>query len=579
MEPNKLLEQDSVVLITGGAKGITAQCAISLAKLVPCKFILVGRTKAQIPEPEWAAGCQSSEELQRNAYEFFINKGEKPSPKELQNQAAEVKSMREVNTTLQAIRSLGGQVRYCSADITDGVSFTQEIHLAVKEFGEISGVIHGAGNLADKLIENKSGLDYDQVVSPKVKGLESILQVINSETIRFLVLFSSVAGFWGNSGQADYAIANEVLNKSAHILRKALPNCHVVSINWGPWDSGMVSPQLKKNFEKLNIPLINAKEGTQILIRELTEDHPYYPQIVVGSPIFPQNVTRINTDHILNIRRKIQKENNPFVNDHCIGQKAVLPATCASAWLADTCEASYPGWKFFRMDDFKVFKGITFGEDAQEYTLELKAEGNHQDNETLIHAVVTSQNKNGQKMFHFSGKVYLTEKVLSAPKHPEIKDFINNNRESQNGKILYADGTLFHGPAFQGIQEVAVLDEHTVVTHVSLPFLAFEKQGQFPVRCTNPFINDSVVQSVLLWSQEYHQAPCLPSRFQEWVQYQLVPFDKSIWTLLNIRFHNDFAIVGDIFAVDDDGNEYFHITGLEATISEQLNRFIGKHEK
>ena len=142
---------------------------------------------------------------------------------------------------------------------------------AEKKAGSISGVIHGAGNLADKLIENKTEKDYDLVVNPKVNGLRSIIHCVDAEKLDFLVLFSSVAGFFGNVGQTDYAIANEVLNKSAYILQRSLPNCFVISINWGPWDSGMVTPQLKKVFERHNIPLISAEQGIKKLLERPAE--------------------------------------------------------------------------------------------------------------------------------------------------------------------------------------------------------------------------------------------------------------------------------------------------------------------
>ena len=122
------------------------------------------------------------------------------------------------------------------------------------------------------------------MVDTKVKGLATVMQVVDPAKLEFLVLFSSVAGFFGNAGQADYAVANEVLNQSARLLKKSLPNCRVLAINWGPWDSGMVSPQLKKVFEQRHIPLIQTDEGVETLVAELSGNARSIPQVVVGSP-------------------------------------------------------------------------------------------------------------------------------------------------------------------------------------------------------------------------------------------------------------------------------------------------------
>lgn len=579
MDTEYLLNKESVLLITGGAKGITAKCAISIAKLVQCKFILIGRSKLLANEPGWANASQTSEELQKNALAFFTKEEAKIAPKEIGSRVKEVLSSREITSTLERIRSFGGQATYCSVDVADSDAFSDQVRSAVQEMGEISGVIHGAGNLADKLIENKSESDFNLVVNSKVTGLASLVKVVDPSKLKFIVLFSSVAGFFGNGGQTDYAIANEILNKSAYILRTRLPKCQVIAIDWGPWDSGMVTPQLKKVFEQHQIPLINSEQGVETLISLLTNRQTKSPQVVTGSPIFLQSDIRINEDRPIRIHRTLSFKENPFAKDHRIGQRAVLPATCAAAWLADACEHSFPGWKFFRMEDFKVLKGITLEEGEQVYQLELKPVNPQDEKEKTFEALVTSQKGGERRLFHYSGKAFLVKTVPTPPNHQVIREILQNGLKPQQGSVLYENGTLFHGPAFQGIHEVSLMNENSVVTHLFLPALSTEDQGQFPVQSTNPFINDAVVQSLLIWSQEYHQAPCLPSRLHKMVQYRILPFNLAAWVLLQVTFHNEHVVVGDLLVLDDDGNEYFHLAGLEGTISAQLNRFIGKKSK
>lgn len=267
-ENTTLLNESAVLLISGGAKGITSQCAVKIAETARCRFILVGRSSILDPEPDYAKNSTSSEELQENALKFYKKKGKKITPKVLQKEIKNILSSREISSTLCKIEKHGGEVVYISADVTDEKSLIPQIQSAIKKLGPITGVIHGAGNLADKLIENKSSIDFDLVVNTKIKGLENIIQAVNPKALRFLILFSSVAGFFGNTGQSDYAIANEILNKSAYIIQKSLPDCHVISINWGPWDSGMVSPELKKVLKERNIQLISTEFGAESLIRK-----------------------------------------------------------------------------------------------------------------------------------------------------------------------------------------------------------------------------------------------------------------------------------------------------------------------
>ncbi len=150
------------------------------------------------------------------------------------------------------------------------------------------------------------------------------------------------------------------------------------------------------------------------------------------------------------------------------------------------------------------------------------------------------------------------------------------DREKVSGADFYADGTLFHGPSFQGIQEVLRVDKQSVVTKVSLPPMSAQNQGQFPARTTNPYINDAIVQSLLIWTQEFYNAPCLPSRLHEWDQYRTVPFGVPVWVTLTVTHHNQHAVVGDILVQDEDGGEYYSFKGLEGTVSSHLKRFIGR---
>ena len=68
------------------------------------------------------------------------------------------------------------------------------------------------------------------------------------------ILFTSVAGRYGNAGQTDYAAANETLNRLAWELKRDWPHVAVKAINWGPWaqtttGAGMVTPAVRAQFE------------------------------------------------------------------------------------------------------------------------------------------------------------------------------------------------------------------------------------------------------------------------------------------------------------------------------------------
>src|SRR5262249_49411237 len=143
----------------------------------------------------------------------------------------------------------GAKVAYRCVDVRDAKAVAEVLTAVRREFGPVRGLVHGAGVLADARIEDKTPEQFDRGFKTKVDGLRALLAAVRPEEMRVLALFSSITARLGRSGQVDYAIANEVLNKIAQAEARRLPHCRVVSLNWGPWDGGMVTPALKKLFE------------------------------------------------------------------------------------------------------------------------------------------------------------------------------------------------------------------------------------------------------------------------------------------------------------------------------------------
>ena len=577
MTQDKLVHPDSVVLVSGGARGITAQCVIRLAERTGCKFILLGRSSLEGQEPEGSALCLDEARLKQLIMDDLKSKGEKPTLPKVQKAFKAITTRREIRDTLAAIETAGGKAEYIQVDISNGPELREKLAGPVQRLGPIKGIIHGAGNLADKLIEKKSLSDYEMVFSAKINGLESLLSCTPLQQLDFLVLFSSIVGFYGNVGQADYAMANEILNKTAHRIKHSHPRCHVISVGWGPWDSGMVTPELKKAFEERNVKVIPADVGANILVDELLPAAQSIVQVVVGNfpPRPPEVVLPDLRKH--EIHRKLSLEANPFLLDHRIGQNPVLPATAAAGWIANTCEQLYPSHTFYSIDLYKVLKGIVFDESlASEYVLDLKETAKTEQGDIEFDALIWSKNKNGKPLYNYSLRARLVKappKAIRSTKNFSVDD---PSFTPIDGAPLYQNGTLFHGPSFQGVERVLFINQNKLIMEVMLPKVPEKIQGQFPAQTSNPFINDAIVQSLLIWSQHFYQAPCLPSYMEGMVQYREIPFGKPVHVLLEIVSQSETAVVGDLTVQDPDGYLYLFIKGLQGTISTRLNSLIGQ---
>ncbi|MDF1519763.1 MAG: SDR family NAD(P)-dependent oxidoreductase [Brevefilum sp.] len=579
MTKPKVIDKNSVVLASGGARGITAQCVVQLAQAFPAHYLLLGRTAIDQVLPDWAEADLDDKELKERIMVELVERDEKTTLRRIENRFKQIRAQQEVQATLAQITQTGATVDYIQADVTEADVLRERLSLPIQKYGPVSGIIHGAGALADRKIEKKSQEDFDRVTEPKIDGFKNLLTMAPVQSLDFLILFSSIVGVFGNIGQTDYALANEVLNKAAYQAKRENPDCRVISINWGPWETGMVTPELKRLFTARGMALVSAESGPQAMVDELTSPRTTQAdpvQIIIGAiPTRPaQALSDVLKTH--KISRQLSLKANPFLSDHKIGDHPVLPATCAAAWIANSCEQLYPGYSLFQMDNFKVLKGIIFNETlASEHWLEIAETEKISGEKIQCTAKIFSQRRDGKPLFHYTADLVLLAEVPPAPSH-RLRDQLNNLEQEQiRSDALYQDGTLFHGPAFQGVRRVLDIDKNGLVLECFLPAMAPADQGQFSAHTANPFMNDTIVQSLLIWTQHFLQMPCLPSHLEQLTQYRPVVFDQRYLVNMQVIAQTETAIVADIYVTDEEGILYEKFTRLQGTISPLLNRFIG----
>jgi len=565
--------KDSVFLVSGGAKGVTATCVKEIAKTFACKFILLGRSSNDFDIPAFAKNEDNEGTLKRLIMTDLKEKGEAPSLPKVKSIYNQIVSKKEIQDTLDTIASYGAKAVYLKGDVTNAASYKLELAKITAQLGQITGVIHGAGRLADKYIQDKTEQDFDNVLSVKLDGLLSLLQSVNIHKLDHLILFSSVAGFYGNVGQTDYAIANEILSSAAHLFKTNHPNTHVSAINWGAWDGGMVSEALKKQFEAAGVSLVNSDGGAAMCVNELSDEYFDQPQVVIGGTL-PAGISHISEDlRTHKIQRTFTLKDNPFLYHHVIQGSAVLPVVNAGGWMSQSCEKLFPDFQVFKVEAMQLFKGVVFDDKKDKprtYTLELK-ELEKSAEKIVFESTVSSQSK-GKKLptFHYKSKVTLVNKK-SIPTAPTFQARLSGNFEAIKGDYLYKDGSLFHGRYFQGIEQILDWNEQQIVLSCKAPTVSAAAQGQFPVRSVNTFFSDIQYQGMVIWVQKYHDgAKSLPLATVAATIYQPVPFEKELFVHVEIVESSDFKLVANCTTYDAEGTVYLVTEGAAVTVSKDL---------
>ncbi|MDR9765215.1 beta-ketoacyl synthase N-terminal-like domain-containing protein [Shewanella baltica] len=598
------------ILVTGGAKGVTFECALSLAKRSKAHFILAGRSSQQTI-PAWAQGKNNSE-LKAAAIAHIQSLGEKPTPKQVDALVWPVQSSLEIAAALEAFTDVGASAEYLSLDVNNPDAIASTI-VPITELSPITGIIHGAGVLADKHIQDKTLDELARVYGTKVTGISNLLAALDLDKVKLIALFSSAAGFYGNTGQSDYAMSNDILNKAALQLAQQLPNAKVMSFDWGPWDGGMVNPALKKMFIDRGVYVIPLKAGAELFASQLLsntgaqllvgtdmqgsaphDDKPNEVQETEGSNLKKPEAD-LTTDssgpHALPNAVKLQRTLDPkamiFIEDHCINGNPVLPTVCAIQWMR---EAAFDVLKLpVKVQSYKLLKGIIFDamtlENGAPITLEL---------ELAPIALTDKAAKDKDKCL--SGQFSALISFEGRPQYQAILviDDAPSDNLATNSKAtafdaqslvglsaittassLYSDGTLFHGPRLQGIESVVKFDDASLVAKVSLPHVALADCGSFvpnlAPKGSQAFAEDLLLQAMLVWARLKYGAASLPSSIGEFISHAPFAFGDTGHLVLEVVKHSGRALEANIALYHQDGRLSCEMNNAKVTISKNLN--------
>jgi acyl transferase domain-containing protein/NAD(P)H-dependent flavin oxidoreductase YrpB (nitropropane dioxygenase family) len=275
------LDEESIVVLVGGARGITAQVALALGAASRCRIELIGRT----PLPDLAQDSDLAAAADLPALRAVLAHRGMRVPAEIERAARDIVAGREVAATIAELSAAGCRARYHVADVRD----TEAVHRLLKQVhhdhGRIDGLVYGAGIIEDKLFAEKTAESFARVYDTKVDGAKAVLTGLDQcgATPSFVVLFGSIAAVYGSRGQADYAAANDAIESIG--ARWAVGGRRCLTVHWGPWapsgsHNGMVTPELVEDYARRGMDLIDPAEGARSLLRELAWADPTATAVV-----------------------------------------------------------------------------------------------------------------------------------------------------------------------------------------------------------------------------------------------------------------------------------------------------------
>ena len=601
------LGRDDVVVVSGGARGVTGAAAVAIAQAFQSTLVLLGRSPLDAAEPPWASGLQTEAGIKKA---LFARLPAGSAPSVVEGEYRQLLAQREIRAQVLRIESAGGRAVYRSVDVRDAAAVARVIADLRRSHGVIRGLIHGAGVLADRRIEDKTLEQFDAVYATKVTGLNNLLSALKPDDLRVMALFSSYTGRFGRAGQVDYAAANEVLNKIAQQESRRRPACRVVSVNWGPWNGGMVTPGLRKLFEAEGVGLIEPADGAQFLVDEICSAQAGAVEVLALAHAPPVGAVAQSSSHASSreaelavaaaaaaaaatmappasaaqaliragahvaFEREVSVAALPFLASHVINGRAVLPAALMVEWLAQAALHGNPGMRFHGLDDFKVLKGVVL-DAGQSVTVSLLASTGAKRDKLFVVPVQMISQADGRRVLHAQADVLLTEEKLPAAPAADLVDM-------SGGGIAepYSLGVLFHGVALHGIETVEVCAERGVAALLKAASAPI-KWMRNPLRASwiaDPLALDSAFQMMILWSAAHRGGPSLPSALGRYRQFVSAFPKGGCRAVIGVALGISAIAVASIQFLDRQGNLLASAEGCEFVVDAGLREAFQQNQ-
>ncbi len=473
--PGLTLDRDSVFVVTGAAGGITSAITADLAAASGGTFHLLDLVQAPDREnPDLARFTTDKEGLKRDLFERIKARGERATPAAVEKELASIERNLAALAAIQAVEAAGGTARYHRVDLCDAAQVAEVIGAVRAASGRIDVLLHAGGLEVSRFLPDKSPAEFDRIFDVKSDGWFNLMRAIGELPLAATVAFSSVAGRFGNGGQADYSAANDLLCKLTSNLRRLRPDTRGIVIDWTAWAGiGMASRgSIPKMMAAAGIDMLPAEAGIPIVRRELVCGatrgeivigerlgvlvkewdatgglDPAAVPVVAAGPMLG-NVTGMGLHDGLEVEVTLDPKAQPFLHDHQIDGTPVLPGVMGIEGFVEAARALFPDRHLARVEDVRFEAPCKFYR-HEPRTLRFLARFHGEGDDVVAEArLVAARSVVGQSeptlTTHFRARVRLSS-APPAPLH------VQPPPDAQGAVVTAADvyRVYFHGPAYR----------------------------------------------------------------------------------------------------------------------------------
>ena len=478
-KPGFALGKDTTFVVTGAAGSIVSAITADLAAASGGTFYLLDLVpKPDANDPDLKRLVSDKEGLKRDLFARIQQRGERATPALVEKELAKLERAQAAQAAIDVIQAAGGTAHYISVNLTDGDAVAAVVEEVRQKSGRIDILLHAAGFDRSHSLADKEPAEFDLVFDVKCDGFFNLLHAIGDMPLRATVVFSSIAGRFGNIGQTDYSSANDLLCKITSSFRTTRPDTRGIAIDWTAWRGiGMASRgSIPKVMELAGIDMLPPEAGIPIIRRELTaggtrgevviaqrlgvllkewdEDGGLDTKLETPIPLGPvaNKVSSVSVHNGCTIQTTLDPTVQPFLHDHQISGTPVLPGVMGIEAFAEAAACALPEWHVQSIANINFLAPFKFyRSDARELKIEAQV---HPDGAEiiadcrLIGERLLPNQPDPQVTTHFTGQVRLTKNMQEAVTvHSDLSQ-VAPAVEAADIYKLY-----FHGPAYRVIEK------------------------------------------------------------------------------------------------------------------------------
>lgn len=468
------LSEEDVILVTGGAKGITAECALALGRKYKSKLLLLGRSDPTLD----------------------IN----------------------LENNLKRFAAAGIIYKYYRADISRKEELAELVKSMLKEFGKITGFIHGAGINRPLSWRQVGVAEITQTCGAKLLGFRNVLAALNTADLKMLVGFGSIIAENGMNGDADYALANEWLRNDMTGFSKLNPSCKCLNVEWSVWSGAGMGENLGvlEQLIRSGIQPIHLEKGTALFL-DWMANFPLTTNVIVSGRYGNKSTLKERETSIPLLRYleeiplfypgleiisefELSEHRDLYLKDHQVSGDFVFPAVMGLEAMQQIASVLIPkGQAFsFHRGRFSYPVVIPKGKTVKVRVIATRLSG-----ETL--KVVLRCADTDYCQDHFEAFLYLDDEKTKG------KQYLTEDGYSPNLNVatdLY-DRLLFHEGIFRVIQEYSYLSPyHCVATgRLAKTIKYFSDFTSSEIVSFEPVIRDAALHCVQACVPEFRLLP------------------------------------------------------------------------